>query len=414
MPVIKVSKVALQKAVDLVHDALKAGHGPASSLGRGEVSAVGVATAASGLRPATFRDRLKMAQLAGIKIDWTLFSPKKNEEKKVETRNAEFWRLKAAEAERQLAETRHALHEVAGLMNRAPEPPKWTLPGRGKKNRAAGLLTISDIHAGEKIAGEETNGVNFYDLDVCRARLRQLFDATIRILPRWASDCTLTGIFVALNGDLISGDIHDELRRTNALTSNEQVWFVADELAAGLQKLADAFGNVFVCVTPGNHGRTTLKTHSKGTAALSYDTMVGESLRRYFERDKRVTIAVSPSRDAVFKIFDWNVFQTHHDAGGGGGQGFAGPMLPIVRKGKSIEWMSAQSRLFYDVMLTGHFHTSGNFGKILSNGSVVGYSEFARSIRASPEPAQQWLALIHEEWCIRERAELKLQHARLS
>ncbi len=330
---------------------------------------------------------------------------------RIEIRNEKFWKAKAEELARELANTTHALHEVSGLMNRAPEPPKWSSPRQNSKNRAAGLLTISDIHAGEIIKADEIGGLNSYDLSTCRARIRRLFDAAVAILPRWASDCRLEGVYVALNGDLVSGDIHDELRRTNALTSMEQVWFVTDELAAGLTKLADEFGNVYVCVTPGNHGRSTLKTHAKGTVSLSYDTMVGEALKRHFQGDKRLTFNISAARDATYKIFNWNVLQTHNDAGGGGGQGFAGPMLPILRKSKAIEYMSAQTRMFHDIIVTGHFHVSGNLGKILANGSVVGYGEFAQSIRAAPEPAQQWAALIHEKWGIRERSEIKLQNA---
>jgi hypothetical protein len=329
-----------------------------------------------------------------------------------EARNEAFWKKRAQELAKELADTRHTLDQVSGLMSRAPNPPQWNLPKTGRRNRASGLLTISDIHAGEVIRPDEVGGLNEFNLEICRSRLRRLFGAAISILPRWASDCRLEGIHVALNGDLVSGDIHDELRRTNALTAQEQVWFVGDELAAGLKKLADAFGCVFVCITPGNHGRSTLKTHAKGTSSLSYDTMVGESLRRYFEHDKRITVMVSPARDAVYEILGWRVLQTHNDQGGGGGQGFAGPMLPILRKGKSVEWMAAQSRVFYDILVTGHYHTSGNLGKILANGSVVGYGEFAQSIRAAPEVAQQWLALITENWCIRERTEIKLQDTR--
>ena len=327
----------------------------------------------------------------------------------VEVRNELFWKTRAEAIARDLADTMHTLKEVSGLMNRAPVAPAWAAPRTGRKNRAAGLLTISDIHAGEVINPAEVAGLNKFDLDICRARLRRLFTAAIEILPRWAADCKLEGLYVALNGDLVSGEIHDELRRTNAITAMEQVWFVADELAAGLLKLAEQFGKVYVCVTPGNHGRSTLKTHTKETAALSYDTMVGEALRRYFESDKRITVDVSPSRDAIYTIFGWKILQTHNDAGGGGGQGFAGPMLPVLRKGKSLEWMAAQSRVFYDILVTGHYHTSGNLGKILANGSVVGYGEFAQSIRASPEPPQQWLALVHEQWCLRERCEIKLE-----
>ena len=364
------------------------------------------AGAALNMATRTAREILAKARMLGFAGEQT---PKASP---LDARNERFWKVKAQQLARDLADVSHTLAEVGGLMQRPVDPPKWALPKAGRKNRASGLLTISDIHAGEVINPDEVGGINEFNLEICRARLRRLFSAAIEILPRWAADCRLEGVHVALNGDLVSGDIHDELRRTNALTAQEQVYFAGDELAAGISLLAAKFGRVMVCVTPGNHGRSTLKTHAKETAALSYDTMVGELLRRYFSTDKRVTIAVSPSRDAVYSIFGWRVLQTHNDAGGGGGQGFAGPMLPILRKGKSVEWMAAQSRVFYDILVTGHYHTSGNLGKILANGSVAGYGEFAQSIRASPEPAQQWLALVHEKWCMRERCEIRLQDLR--
>ena len=145
--------------------------------------------------------------------------PVKEPPSPIDVRNERFWKAKAEDLARQLADTTHALQEVSGLMARAPEPPKWSLSRQNSKNRAAGLLTISDIHAGEVIKPEEIGGLNSYDLQTCRARIRRLFDAAVAILPRWASDCRMEGVFVALNGDLVSGDIHDELRRTNALTS---------------------------------------------------------------------------------------------------------------------------------------------------------------------------------------------------
>lgn len=329
-----------------------------------------------------------------------------------EIRDARFWRDRAASLEKELGDVTNALREMSGLMSRSPQPPEWALSKLGASHRAAGLLHISDIHAGEVVNANQIDGVNSYNLEICQTRLRRLFGAAIEILPRWARDCQLEGIIVAINGDLISGDIHEELLRTNALAAIPSVWFVADELAAGLAKLADVFGKVFACVTPGNHGRTTAKMPSKETANLSYDTAVGEALRRHFINDDRVTIAVSPSRDALYSVFGWNILQTHHDQGGGGGQGWAGPLLPVMRKGKQIEWTAAQRGVTYDIILTAHHHVSGKVGKILANGSVVGYNEYASSIRAAPELPQQWLCLLHETWALREMAEIKLETGR--
>lgn len=328
----------------------------------------------------------------------------------VEIRDVNFWRNKAKKAEEQAAASEHVLREMAGVFQRPLSLPDWVLPGSGETGRAVGLVHLSDLHCGEVVRPEETGGINAYDPEIFRRRFRRMMDAVIRILPRWSADCDLKGVVVALNGDLISGDIHAELRETNALTSHEQVALVTDEAAAGLRKLADKFGAVLVTVTPGNHGRTTEKTHAKRMAALSYDVMIGNILAREFAGDPRITVNCASGADIVFPLFGWSVLQTHGDSmGTGGGMGFAGPELPIVRGGKKIKLSGFATGEHYDLILVGHYHTSSNPGTVLANGSMIGFNEFAVRIRAAPEPPQQWLALIHERWGLRERVPVVLE-----
>ena len=328
-----------------------------------------------------------------------------------ERRDAAFWKARFAQAEKELADTRHALKAVAGLAAEPVRLPTWALPPPGKPQNAIGLLHLSDLHVGEVVRPEEINGYNAYSIDIFRRRIRRCIAAAIEILPRWASDCTLQGVVVAVNGDLTSGDIHDELVRTNELTSTEQVMVAAEEIGAALDKLAEEIGHVYAVFTPGNHGRTTHKTHSKRTAALNYDSLIGKMLQDRFSGREDIVVHVSPGRDAVYPVLGWNVFQSHGDAlGTGGGKGFAGPMLPIVRGAKAAEYQAALVRQHYDIILTAHYHTSGNPGAgRLANGSMIGYSEFANSIRASIEPPKQWLALITERWPIRDRVDLMLE-----
>lgn len=323
-----------------------------------------------------------------------------------------FWRRRSKQLAKTLAETEHVLREVSGLMGRTPSPPAWLIPSvDGQRHKAAGLLHLSDLHAGEVVRADEIGGLNEYDPEIFKRRIRRLFSSTIQILPRWSADCDLAGIVVAANGDLISGQIHAELRETNAITSHEQVYLVVDEICAGIGKLADAFGSVFAVFTPGNHGRTTEKTHAKRTSALSYDTMIGEQVRRHFERDKRVSVYVAPGPDAVYPLLGWTIAQSHGDAlGSGGGRGFAGAALPIARGTKTLEWQAARVRRHYDIILTAHYHTKSNpSGDAYGNGSVVGYNEYANRIRAGIEPPQQWLLLVHERWLVREACSIKLE-----
>jgi len=328
----------------------------------------------------------------------------------IETRDANFWRNKAKAAEKQAAESEHILREMAGVFSRPINMPAWALPDGSDRGRAVGLIHLSDLHCGEVVRREEAAGFNEYNPEIFQRRLRRMIDASIRILPRWSSDCDLKGVVVALNGDLISGDIHAELRETNALTAHEQVALATDEIAAGLKMLADAFGAVLVTVTPGNHGRTTEKTHAKRMSALSYDIMIGNILAREFATDDRITVNTASGADIVFPLFGWSVLQTHGDSmGTGGGQGFAGPELPIVRGGKKIKLSGFATGERYDIILTAHYHTSSNPGTVLANGSMVGYSEYAVRIRGLPEPPQQWLALVHERWGLRERVPVILE-----
>lgn len=328
----------------------------------------------------------------------------------VETRNATFWRRQADAAGKRADDAEHALREIAGITHRQVVIPFWSVPEPGPNGRAVGLVHLSDLHVGEVVRKEEIGGLNEYNPEIFRRRFRRMIGAAIEILPRWSADTELLGVVVALNGDLISGDIHDELRRTNALTSHEQVDLATDEIAAGILKIADRFGAVMVTVTPGNHGRTTEKTHAKRMAALSYDIMIGNILARQFASDKRITVNVASGADILFPVFTWSVLQTHGDSmGTGGGQGFAGPELPIVRGGKKVKLSGFATGERYDIILTAHYHTSSNPGTLLANGAMVGYSEFAQRIRGVPEPPQQWLGLIHEKWGLRERVPVQLE-----
>ncbi len=81
----------------------------------------------------------------------------------------------------------------------------------------------SDVHMGERIDPAEINGLNAFDPDICRERMRRYFEAACVVGSRWASDTVCEGFLLALAGDLISGDIHEELRITNAMTAHEQV-----------------------------------------------------------------------------------------------------------------------------------------------------------------------------------------------
>lgn len=412
------TKSDLKKTVDTVHHYLKLGYLPKGVTGS-KSSAVEAAAGALGISGPAMHSRLRTAERNGVHVNWKLYVAPTVEaaptiEPKLmrsEARNTDYWRGQAKSLEKDLEKVEHALEELAGLRDLMIAPPKWLAPKRDRlRNSSVICMNISDVHAGEVIDPDEILGINAFNVEICRKRLRRLFAATCEIGTRWGSDTKSQGAVVFLTGDLISGDIHEELRITNALTAHEQVRFMVQECAAGISHLIEAFGRVHVSGVPGNHGRTTFKPTAKLYSRLSYDILIVSMLEDHFRHDKRVTFQYGPAFDQVVPILGFPIFQTHGDKmGTGGGAGFAGPMLPILRGSKKVEIQQGRSGRTPYWLVHGHFHTSGQPGNVFSNGSVPGYSEYAQGLRCSLEPPQQWIWLMHEAWGVRDRLEVKLE-----
>ncbi len=324
--------------------------------------------------------------------------------------DADFHTKQNRTLRRKVAELEKVLDEVSGLAGVQTSPPTWAMAedsSRRRRSVIGGL--VSDIHDGEVIEADEILGINAFNPDICAARLERYFQAACEKGLHWASDTDLQGFVLFLAGDLISGDIHEELRNTNALTSHEQMRHVVECLHAGVSMLMEAYPHVHIVSVPGNHGRTTMKSTAKKYADLSYDILATQMLHDRMPSD-RITWQYGKSKDQIVPVFGRTALCTHGDKmGTGGGQGFAGPMLPIVRGTKKIAAQQASVGRKPDLIVHGHYHTSGNPGAVFSNGSVVGASEYGDDIRAPHEPPQQWLFLMHEKWWVRDRAEIKLE-----
>jgi hypothetical protein len=345
-----------------------------------------------------------------VKID-TLLSEESSPAERKDIRDAAFWRKKSVELQRQLGDAEHLYEQLAGIRQQQVTVPDWLLRrDQGKPGRAVLGLLISDVHAGERVSREELNGINEYNIAICRERLRRLFAAACEIGPRWMADCKCEGALLALGGDLISGDLHLELTQTNELTSHDQVKFIVEEITAGIKHLLAAYGRVHVASVPGNHGRTTIKPTAKLYSRLSYDTLAADMVADRFAGDKRVTFQIGASTDQLIPVFGRTVLLSHGDKlGSGGGQGFAGPDLPIVRGGKKVREQQASVGRKIDLILRGHLHFSTHPGKILSNGSVVGVNEYAADLRGEVQTPRQWLFLLHSKWGLRERLDVQLE-----
>lgn len=280
------------------------------------------------------------------------------------------------------------LERVAEYAGRSLHVPKWLARPAKKGDKAATVVSIlSDCHFDEVVNPSEVDGRNAYNRDIAEQRLARYFEQSVRLTRDYLAGMTYRGFVLLLGGDLISGDIHDELAQTNEAQTLDTVLHWSGRLAAGIELLADEYGQVHVPVVVGNHGRRTRKPKAKGRARDNFDWMIGQLLARHFDRDARVTFQIPDSTDALVEVHDTRFLLTHGDAVSGGG-GIGGIWPPIMR-------MVAKKRVRdrFDAVVMGHWHqlimapTAG----VVVNGSLKGEDEYAAVMNFAPEPPQQAL-----------------------
>jgi hypothetical protein len=291
---------------------------------------------------------------------------------------------------------------IIGLKNDVANTPAplWVLkdPGKGSSPGVPTLM-LSDLHWGEVVHPSQINGVNRYNVDIAHKRLAATVERAIHLLKIISPTMDYPGIVLVLGGDMISGNIHDELTATNEINSMPAVLDLFGELVGVIALMADVFGKVFLPCVTGNHGRDTMKIWGKDRHHTSFDWLLFQFLAKHFEKDKRVTFLIPDGPDAYYKIYEHRYLLTHGDQFRGG-DGMIGALGPIIRGDHKKRSRNAQIDMEYDTMLIGHWHQYIQLARLIVNGSLKGYDEYAYSNNFGFEPPQQALWLTHPKYRI--------------
>lgn len=365
------------------------------------------AARAIGVNRATFKNRVVVARL---RVDHPTGDPVEQDMQK-----AELKRLRA-EVGTLREKTLHQegiRRQIIGLSQAVDQlnPPAW-LGKAAKHDTAPGVPTLflSDLHWGEVVNGPEINGVNQYNLDIARKRLRAACETAVDLLRIVSPKMDYPGIVLALGGDMISGNIHEELQASNELQTMPTVLDLFGELVSVITFMAGNFKRVFVPCVSGNHGRDTHKIWAKGRNATSFDWLLYCFLAKHFEHDKRVSFFIPDGPDAYYKVYSHRYLLTHGDQFRGG-DGVIGALGPIIRGDHRKRSRNAQIDMAYDTMMMGHWHQLIQLTRLIVNGSLKGYDEYAYSNNFGFEPPQQALWLTHPRYGITYRMPVQVERS---
>jgi len=302
--------------------------------------------------------------------------------------------------------------QIIGLKDAPLSVPQWlvTLP---TKHTSPGTPTLfcSDWHWDEVVVASQIGGVNSYDRAIAQKRLRNLVETGIYLLKIISPKMDYPGIVAPLGGDMISGNIHDELEATNQFNTMPTVLDILSNLIWMIDRLLEVFPRVFCPCVTGNHGRNTHKIWTKDRHATSFDWLIYNLLARHYEKDPRVTFLIPDGPDAYYRVYGHQFLLTHGDQFRGG-DGLIGCLGPIIRGDHKKRSRNAQIDMEYDTMLLGHWHQYIHHSRVIVNGSLKGYDEYAYSNNFGFEVPQQALWINHPKYGITYRMPVQVERNR--
>ena len=281
--------------------------------------------------------------------------------------------------------------------------PKATSPDDGAPG--VPVLMLSDWHIGETVQPGAAGG-NRYNTTIAFERAAALFENAVHVIElQWRAagkQGKPTQIVLPLLGDFVSGEIHDELERTNDVDPLPSVLAARDILLTLIRGFADHYGRVICPCVSGNHGRTDRKPTAKHALWRNLDWLLYTMLERDFHEDKRVTFVNPEDNMAFFQVYDVRFLAMHgHDLGVRGGDGIIGSVGPIMRGRAKMAAFCEARRTPFDILLLGHWHQHVIMPGVVVNGSLKGPDEYTLgTLRARPEPAGQALFFVHPAYGI--------------
>jgi hypothetical protein len=299
----------------------------------------------------------------------------------------------------QVMQEREELEKIIESMSfvraASPLPPKWLASPRGKVvEMAIPTAQLSDCHFDEVVNPDQLNGVNAYNRVIGEARLKKFFENTLRISTDYINGVNMDGLVLNMTGDIVSGNIHEELAETNEVPILPTCLFWAEQIIAGIELLGTKFSNIFIPCVTGNHGRQHRKPRAKNRAYQNYDWLIYKIIEKHFSKQKEITFQIPSGFDAKYDIYDTRYRTTHGDSFRGGG-GIGGVVVPILRGDSKKRKREVAVGTPYDILVIGHFHQLTNLNGLIINGSLKGYDEYAEMMNFEFEPPQQayWLTV---------------------
>lgn len=259
------------------------------------------------------------------------------------------------------------------------------------------VLLFSDTHAYEIVNGTETLGMNEYSRAILLQRMARLQERVLSYVAH--RPYPITKLHVWMLGDMLSGDIHEELAMTNELPHEEATVQFALDAAEWLNGFVPHFETIRVSGVPGNHPRRSKKPSNK-MAHNNSDWVAYKIIELYHRGNKSFEFNFPKAGFAVETVAsNWRCLLMHGD-----GVRSTMPGVPwggVMRRVVTLQQQFHTANMPINYVALGHYHTAnaveGTGMKIFMNGSVKGLDEYSMKQFGSGRDPMQLLLTFHHK-----------------
>ena len=270
---------------------------------------------------------------------------------------------------------------------------------RGREPQSV-VAPLSDTHIGDNVDYNQMSSLNAYTIDIFNARLYGWASQILDLVDYRRSFAEIPELVVPLLGDMVSGDIHQELRETNQDTTMGQMIRGANLISQALMFMAPHFETVRVPCVVGNHGRMTNKPPAKDKY-VNWDYMLYQWVSAFCKNQKNMTFDIPKSYLHVFSVYNNNILIMHGDSVSGAGSNTSitraitnlrGVMQYKANVGEDRTGVTVKE-IKFDCAMIGHFHRIDEIdigtGELHICGTMKGPDEFAlQRLHTATKPKQ--------------------------
>ncbi len=275
-------------------------------------------------------------------------------------------------------------------------PTPFKLQKKNEEKTTISVVSqISDLHCGEIVRRDETEGLSEFNYAIAQKRMKTYMEKFDDWVDLHRKNYNVEEWAVLVTGDLINNYLHPEHERTDEFPPPVQAVKAGELLSRTIASSAHKFPRVtvfFICAD--NHSRLDHKCPSKLAGKNSMNYIVGNVAKTLLESHKNVTFNIYESIQEVVEVRKRKYLILHGHTVRGGSNPYLSAQKRIGKE--SYARMNMPDDKKFNVMVMGHYHAPMKCQDLIIGGNLPGSTEYDRGAGRHCESVQT-------AWCVSEK-----------